>query len=130
MPKKRLTAIMQDYETDYSFDECLKIVTEKLSPEMFSGKGRNTWINEEGAEVLKVALHIPEIVPKYHIGYAVRLAPNKGYLYAKVDTMDGVIPVIVPRRLRDSLIGKRIRIEEINDGNPSYRYVKERLFSE
>lgn len=129
MPKKRLTALMQDYETDYSFDECLRIVIDKLSPEMISGKGRNTWIDEEGAEVLKVALHVPEIVPKLHTGIVVRPAPNKGYVYAKIDGIEPVVPVIVPRRMRDQLLNKRIRIEEINDGNPSYRYVKEKLFS-
>jgi hypothetical protein len=120
---------MQDYETDYSFDECLKIVHDKLSAEMVTGKGRNTWINEEGAEVLKTALHIPEIVPKYHMGCVVRPAPNKGYVYAKLDEKDAVVPVVVPRRMRDTLLNKRIRVEEINDGNPSYRYVKEKLFS-
>ena len=129
MPKKRLKDLMQEYETDYSHDECLGIVADKLSPDMVSGKGKNTWINEEGSEILKLALHAPEIVPKHHQGLVVRAAPNKGYVYAKIDTMEGVVPVIVPRRMRDQMIGKRIRIEEINDGNPSYRYVKERLFS-
>lgn len=127
--KSKLTALMQDYETEYSFDECLRIVQQKLSSDMVTGKGRNTWINEEGAEVLKVALHVPEIVPKLHTGVVVRPAPNKGYVYAKLEGIDAVVPVVVPRRMRDQLLNKRIRVEEINDGNPSYRYVKQKLSS-
>ena len=127
--KRKLTALMQDYETEYSFDECLQIVQQKLSKEMVTGKGKNTWINEEGAEVLKVALHVPEIVPKLHMGVVVRPAPNKGYVYAKLEGVDAVVPVVVSRRMRDQLLNKRIRVEEINDGNSSYRYVRQKLSS-
>jgi len=49
-------------------------------------------------------------------------------VYCKLEGLDGVVPVVVPRRFRDHMLGKRINIEEINDGNPSYRYIKEKLF--
>lgn len=60
--KERLTTLMKRYETGYSFEESLDIAKEKLEQSMITGKGKNTWINEKGAEILKTALHVPEIV--------------------------------------------------------------------
>ena len=126
--KERLTTLMKRYETDYSFEESLEIAKSKLENSMITGSKKNTWINEEGAEILKTALHVPEIVPKYWKGRVIRFAPNKSYVYCTLEGLDHVVPVIVPRRFREYMLGKRINIEEINDGNPSYRYIKEKLF--
>jgi len=126
--KERLTSIMKRHETEYSFEESLEIANNKLEKSMLTGKGKNTWINEEGAEILKMALHVPEIVPKYWKGQVIRFAPNKSYVYCKVEGLAYVVPVVVPRRFRERMLGKRIAIEEINDGKPSYRYVKQKLF--
>ena len=125
--KERLTTLMKRYDTDYSFEESLEIANEKLHESMITGSKKNTWINAEGAEILKTALHIPEIVPKHWKGRVIRFAPNKSYVYCTVEGLDCVVPVVVPRRFREYMLGKRINIEEINDGNPSYRYIREKL---
>ena len=97
---------------------------------MLSGRGKNTWINEDGQEILNVALIVPEIVPKHHKGQVIRMAPNPSYVYAKVREMQAVIPVVVPRRIQKTLLGKMISIEEITDKvGSSYRYVREKLFN-
>ena len=126
--KERLTTLMKRYETDYSFEESLDIAKNKLDNSMITGSKKNTWINEEGAEILKTALHVPEIVPKHWKGQVIRFAPNKSYVYCAVEGLDHIVPVVVPRRFREYMLGKIINIEEINDGNPSYRYIKEKLF--
>jgi hypothetical protein len=126
--KERLTTLMKRYGTNYSFEESLQIAKEKLEKSMMTGSKKNTWINAEGADILRTALHVPEIVPKHWKGQVIRFAPNKSYVYCKLEGLDGVVPVVVPRRFRDHMLGKRINIEEINDGNPSYRYIKEKLF--
>tara|TARA_R100000426_G_scaffold84395_1_gene63555 strand:- start:101 stop:487 length:387 start_codon:yes stop_codon:yes gene_type:complete len=126
--KERLTTLMKRYETDYTFEESLEIAKSKLENSMITGSKKNTWINEEGAEILKTALHVPEIVPKHWKGRVIRFAPNKSYVYCTLEGLDHVVPVIVPRRFREYMLGKTISIEEINDGNPSYRYIKEKLF--
>jgi hypothetical protein len=126
--KERLTTLMKKYGTNYSFEESLQIAKEKLEKSMMTGSKKNTWINAEGADILRTALHVPEIVPKHWKGQVIRFAPNKSYVYCKLEGLDGVVPVIVPRRFREHMLGKRINIEEINDGNPSYRYIKEKLF--
>ena len=125
--KERLTTLMKRYETEYSFEESLDIAKEKLDDSMITGSKKNTWIKDEGAEILKTALHVPEIVPKHWKGQVIRFAPNKSYVYCKIEGLNIVVPVIVPRRFREYMLGKRINIEEINDGNPSYRYIREKL---
>jgi hypothetical protein len=119
---------MKKYGTNYSFEESLQIAKEKLEKSMITGSKKNTWINAEGADILRTALHVPEIVPKHWKGRVIRFAPNKSYVYCKLEGFDGIVPVVVPRRFRDHMLGKIINIEEINDGNPSYRYIKEKLF--
>lgn len=126
--KERLTTLMKKYGTNYSFEESLQIAKEKLEKSMITGSKKNTWINAEGADILRTALHVPEIVPKHWKGQVIRFAPNKSYVYCKLEGFDGIVPVVVPRRFRDHMLGKIINIEEINDGNPSYRYIKEKLF--
>jgi hypothetical protein len=126
--KERLTTLMKKYGTNYSFEESLQIAKEKLEKSMMTGSKKNTWINAEGADILRTALHVPEIVPKHWKGRVIRFAPNKSYVYCKLEGFDGIVPVVVPRRFRDHMLGKIINIEEINDGNPSYRYIKEKLF--
>lgn len=125
--KERLTTLMKKYGTNYSFEESLQIAKEKLEKSMMTGSKKNTWIDAEGADILRTALHVPEIVPKHWKGQVIRFAPNKSYVYCKLEGLDGVVPVVVPRRFREHMLGKRINIEEINDGNPSYRYIKEKL---
>ena len=63
MPKKRLIKIAEEQEVE--FDEALKIATEKLPSGSVTGKGRNTWVTEEGAKILEDSFMIAEIIPKH-----------------------------------------------------------------
>ena len=51
MAKRRLTEIAKDY--DISFEELQDIAFNKLTEESISGKGRNTWIDEVGQDILR-----------------------------------------------------------------------------
>lgn len=129
MPKKRLTQIINEVDTEFTFKECLEICNEKLDTSMLSGKGKNTWINESGQEILKLALLAPEIVPKHMKARVIRLAPNPSYVYAILQEKKTTVPVVVPRRFQKSMLGKKILLEEISDATgSSFRYVKEKLF--
>jgi hypothetical protein len=61
MPKKKLTDIAQEY--DRAFEELLDMVFNNLEEEMVTGRGKNTWISEEGQAVLDdinpYARHLP-----------------------------------------------------------------------
>ena len=61
--KTKLTKLIEGY--DVEFDEALQIAQDKLPREEITGKGKGTWINEEGVKILDEAFDIPEIVPKH-----------------------------------------------------------------
>ena len=51
MAKTRLKIIAEEYGVD--FDEALQMAQDKLPAEMITGKGKGTWKNEEGNDILK-----------------------------------------------------------------------------
>ena len=77
MAKTRLTKLAEEFEIN--IDEALNIAQEKLSEEMITGKGKATWINEEGVTILQDALIIPEIVPKHIKVKILHECPNRCY---------------------------------------------------
>ena len=48
--KIRLTEFAKQQEI--TFEEAQELVRTKLSQEMATGKGKNTWVNEEGNKIL------------------------------------------------------------------------------
>lgn len=123
MPKKRLTQISEDYEV--SFEEAITMVSEKLPEEHVSGKGKNTWIDEEGQEILSRSLMIDEITPKYYSEIVKSECPNPRFVFVYLRDIKKKVPVMIPRRLAGTLLGKKILIEAITDTKgTSYRYAK------
>ena len=57
MPKKKLTALAEEY--GIPFEEALDLVFKELEEEMVTGKGKNTWINEDGQRVLDEFISMP-----------------------------------------------------------------------
>lgn len=103
----------------------LLLLKEKLTPEQWSGRGKNTWFTEEAADILRLALDIPEIVPNRTRGVVLYSARNPNYLFVKLNGQEGKVPVCIPRKLRGKLDGKTINVETITDERgTSYRYVK------
>lgn len=122
MPKTRLTELSEQF--DVSFEEALQIAIDKLSEEMITGKGKNTWINEEGVEILNEALEIPEIVPKHYRTKILKECPNKMFNWGHIKEIGKRVPVLIPRKFWGKLIGKYVTIECISDDTgESYRYV-------
>jgi|TARA_R100000482_G_C5003765_1_gene92678 hypothetical protein len=123
MPKIKLIYLAENYEVP--FDEAIKIVKEKIPEEFITGKGRNTWISEEGQSIIEDGLFIDEIIPKNYIGKVISVCPNTRYNFVHSKEIGKKIPVMIPRRLRGSLVGKMINFEGIEDDRGiSYRYVK------
>lgn len=122
MAKVKLTKIADRFES--SFDSFLNLAKRKLSAEMLTGKGRNTWVNEEGQKILVDCMYIEEIVPKHFKGKVLAEAPNPSYVFAYIDEIKMKVPVIIPRRYKGKMKGKTITIEMIEDvRGRSYRYV-------
>ena len=123
MPKKKLTAIADEYEVD--FKEAMSIVQEKIPSEYVTGKGKNTWISEEGQEILDDGLFIDEIIPRNYIGKVLNECPNPRYNSVHCKEIGKRVPVMVPRKWQGKLVGKMIPFEAVEDCNGvSYRYVK------
>jgi len=119
--KIRLSALAR--EGDYEWDDLLELAKEKLSDDMITGVGKNTWISEEGQEILSEAMDVPEATPAHYKGQVIKVAPNKKYVYAYIRENSMKVPVLVPKKLAQKLVGKIILIEAIRDvSGTSYRY--------
>ena len=88
-----------------------------------TGKGKNTWVCEDGQDILSEAFDIPELVPKYFKGKVMHDAPNPHYVYAYVQEIGKKVPVVISKHFKDRLVGKQIDIEAIQDNKGvSYRH--------
>jgi hypothetical protein len=109
----------------YEFNDFLELAKSKLSMEMLSGKGKNTWVNDEGKKILMECLFVEEIVPKHYKGKVLAEAPNPSYVFAYIDEIKTKVPVIIARRNKGKMKGKIILIEMIEDvRGRSYRHVE------
>ena len=125
MPKIKLTALSDEYEV--TFEEAIGIVLDKIPEDYISGKGKNTWISEEGQDIIKEGLFINEIIPKNYIGKVIAECPNPRYNFVYNKEIGKRVPVMIPRRLQGKFIGKVINFEGIEDVNGvSNRYVKKK----
>ena len=123
MAKKKLTQIALEQEVE--FDEAMEIARDKLPEGSLTGKGRNTWVTEEGTAILEESFMIEEIIPKHYIGQVLGECPNPRYNYVFNREIDKKIPMLVPRKWQGKLIGKTVTFEAISDNTgTSYRYVR------
>jgi len=124
MAKIRIGKLAENLDVDV--DNLIRLAKSKLCASMMTGKGgKALWINEEGQELLSMAVDIPEIVPKHYSGRVIKPAANPSYVYSYINEIDKKVPVCVPRKLKKALVGKNIKIEAIEDATGvSYRYVR------
>ena len=54
-------------EQEVDFDEAMRIA-EKSARGSLTGRGRNTWVTEEGTAILEDSFMIEEIIPKHYTG--------------------------------------------------------------
>lgn len=96
------------------------------------GKLFDKWKKQEApAPTVKESLKVeptpipPPAVTKVFQAVVMQQAPNPQWVYAKAPDVDGKLAVIIPRRLKDKLVGKRIYVEAISDAiGTTYRYVQ------
>ena len=123
MPKKKLIQIAEEQEV--KFDEAMRIALEKLQEGSLTGRGKNTWVTEEGAEILEGSFMIEEIIPKHFKGKVLKECPNPRYNYVYSKEVGKRVQVLVTSRYKGRMIGKVITLEAIEDkGGVSYRYAK------
>lgn len=117
MSKKKLTQIAEEYEI--SFEEAQDIVTSHLAEEMVTGKGKNTWINDGGQEVFENMVPINIL----YRGKVMHNAPNPNFVMVHIRELGKKVPVQIPRRYSNNMVGKMIHVEANNKGEePVYEY--------
>ncbi len=126
--KVRLSKLAEEQEVD--FEEAFRIATEKLPEGSLTGKGKNTWVNEQGAEILSKSLMIDEIIPKHYEGIVISECPNPRYNYVVNKEIGKKVAMMVPRTKKGMLVGKKVTFEAIEDiKGTSYRYVQKPRYS-
>jgi hypothetical protein len=122
MAKKRLKDIATECEV--SFEEAMEIALSKLPAGSLSGKGKNTWVEEDFANVLTDNCMIKEIIPKFYVGKVTRECPNPKYVYVSSPEIKKTVPVLIARRFQGTVKPRKIiKFEAITDkSGVSYRY--------
>ena len=120
MAKRRLTEIAQ--ELGISFDEARERVFKYLSEEMISGKGKNTWVSDDGQVLLDDCVPMPVI----YRGPILSSAPNPLYVMVKIRELGKKVPVRIPARLQRVLtIGKMIYVQCVTEEEQQkFTYIK------
>ena len=122
MAKKKLTKIAEEQEVE--FEEAMRIATEKLPEGSLTGKGKNTWVNEEGTAILEESFMIDEIIPKHYIGKVLQECPNPKYNVVYNKEIGKRVNMLIPRKWQGRLVGKVVTFEGIQDSKGiTYRYV-------
>lgn len=125
MAKERLQTIAE--ELDAEPEEVARLARKHLPTEMLGGNsGLNLWIDREGVKVLQDALIAEELTPKIYFGKVIRPAPNPAYVYTNIPEIGKAVPMLVPRQFAQSIIGKRVKVERIEDERgESFRWFRE-----
>jgi hypothetical protein len=120
MPKKKLTQLAEEY--GIPIEEALDLVFKELEEDMVTGKGKNTWINEDGQRVLDEFISMPVL----YRGPVLSEAPNPSYIMVYVKELSKKVPVKIPLRYKGSFPkGRVVYLEADNSSdNPKYNWVK------
>jgi hypothetical protein len=113
MGKIQITELAK--ELDYDIDKLIGLKMKKLGAEHFKGNGKNTWLTDEGADLLRLAVQVPLAVPNRLMGMVLHEARNPRWVFVKIDGKEGKHPVLIHRRYYGRMIGKRIAINQITD---------------
>jgi len=120
MPKKKLTQLAEEY--GIPFEEALDLVFKELEEEMVTGKGKNTWINDDGQRVLDEFISMPVL----YRGPVLSEAPNPMYIMVYVKELSKKVPVRIPLRFKGTFPkGKVVYLEADNSSDkPKYNWVR------
>ena len=114
MAKIRLSKIAEEYQI--SFEQARDIAFNVLTEESISGKGKNTWIDEVGQDLLDD--NIPMAIQKARVyrGRVRNKAPNPRFAFVHIKEKGGCVPVEIPRKYKNYVMaGKFIHVEELED---------------
>ena len=120
MPKKKLTQLAEEY--GIPFEEALDLVFKELEEEMVTGRGKGTWINDDGQRVLDEFISMPVL----YRGPVLSEAPNPNYIIVYVKELSKKVAVKIPLKFKGRFTkGKIVYLEADNSSDqPKYSWVK------
>ena len=119
MAKKKLTNIAEEY--GLTFEEAQELVFKHLDEETVTGRGKNTWINEEGQTALDDIIAMPVL----YRGKVLSEAPNRNFLIVYIKDILRKVPVRIPARMQGLLIGKMVYVQAETIGEEmKYKWVR------
>ena len=93
-----------------------EIAFNKLTEESITGKGRNTWIDEVGQDILDDNIPIKEVKPRISRGRVRNLAPNPRFAMVHIKEKNGCVKVEISKRMIGSIRKfQMINVEEVED---------------
>ena len=114
MAKKRLKDIAEDY--NIPFEEAMDIAFNYLTEESITGRGKNTWIDERGQDLLEDSIPMAIKKARVYRGRVRNKAPNPRFVFVHIKEKNGVVPVIMNRKYAHMVNpGQFIHIEEQED---------------
>ena len=119
MPKRKLTEIAD--KMGISFDKALEISSLHLEEDMVTGRGKNTWITEEGQDIMDTSIPVAQV----YRGRVLSVCPNPKFSYVYIKEMLKKVPIIMPKRMQgESAVGKYVYIEVDNkEEEPKFKWV-------
>jgi hypothetical protein len=118
MAKKKLKQIAEEF--DITFEKAQDLAFANLEEEMITGKGKNTWINEDGQKVFDAIIPVPVI----YRGRVVRLMPNPRFVLTRIPDLNTTVPVKAKLNVAKNLNGKYIYIQVDNsNNNTTYHHI-------
>jgi hypothetical protein len=119
--KIKATALAEELGVD--IEPLLTLINERVKSSCVTGKGKNTWLTEEGVDIITLALEVPAAAPRVYKARVKGNANNPNYVMAIIEGIEGKHPVAIRRRHRDRFLGKTIEVHAITDDRgTTYRH--------
>ena len=122
MAKRRLTDIAAEH--DMSFEQVRDLAFNILDECALTGKGKNTWVNEVGQDLLDDNIEMLIKKPKVYRGRIRIIAPTPRFAFVHVKEKNGCVKMEIPRKyIRYMKKNGMVYLEEHKEGDEEETYI-------
>jgi hypothetical protein len=122
MAKRRLADIAAEH--DMSFEQVRDLAFNILDECALTGKGKNTWVNEVGQDLLDDNIEMLIKKPKVYRGRIRNIAPNPRFAFVHVKEKSGCVKMEIPRKyIRYMKKNGMVYLEEHKEGDEEETYI-------
>jgi hypothetical protein len=122
MAKRRLADIAAEH--DMLFEQVRDLAFNILDECALTGKGKNTWVNEVGQDLLDDNIEMLIKKPKVYRGRIRNIAPNPRFAFVHVKEKNGCVKMEIPRKyIRYMKKNGMVYLEEHKEGDEEETYI-------